>query len=69
MSSLVVMHLMDWDGGMNSLSLNSLLVDDRLHKLVHMVVYMFANNSLVLRRRMGGGESSRDVTEESSKLC
>lgn len=47
--SLVLVDLMDWNGGVDDGRLDSLLLDDRLDILVHMVVDVLAGNGGVGR--------------------
>jgi len=56
----VVVDLVDWHGGVHDVWLDSLLVDDGLNLLMHMVVDMLASNdwlgsSLVLTLNTSGG--------------
>lgn len=44
----VVVDLMDWHGRVDDVRFNSLLVDDRLNRLVYMMMHMFALDALVL---------------------
>lgn len=51
MLSLIVMHLVNWLGGVNDVRLDRLLLNDRLDRLVDVVVHMLSGNG----RRSAGG--------------
>lgn len=65
---LLVVDFVDWDGGVDGLSLDGLLVDDGLNSLVDVVVDMFANNLRLVLGRVRGRVSDGDVTEQRCEL-
>lgn len=68
-SSLVAVNLVNWDGGVNMLPLDSLFVDNWLNNLVYVVVNMLTNDGRMSLSRVSGSVSDGDVAEESGELC
>lgn len=63
MQRLLVVDLMDGNGSMNGFSLEGLLVDDGLHKLMHVMMDMLTDNHRHMLLGVSSLMSGRDVFE------
>ena len=62
---LVMVDLMDWDGSVNHMRLNSLLLHNWLNGFVHVMVDMLSSNDRCHARRLLAFNSLRGVAELS----